>query len=60
MLTVLRIELFKIFKRPRTFISFIAIAAIVLLIQFAFYADGKAYVSVMLQSFYSPIRVEGN
>ncbi|MGZ5246391.1 MAG: ABC transporter permease [Flavitalea sp.] len=60
MLTVLRIELFKIFKRPRTFISFIAIAAIVLLIQFAFYADGKAYVSFMLQSVSSSFSVEGN
>ncbi len=60
MLTVLRIELFKIFKRPRTYISFIAIAAIVLLIQFAFYADGNAYVSFMLQSINSSFSVEGN
>lgn len=50
MLTLLRIELFKIFKRPRTYIAFAAIAAIVMLIQLALYLDGKTYVGFMLQS----------
>ena len=35
MWTLLQIELFKIFKRPRTYIAFVAIAAIVVLIQLA-------------------------
>ena len=43
MWTLLQIELFKIFKRPRTYIAFIAIAAIVILIQLALYLDGKTY-----------------
>ncbi len=34
-ITLLRIELFKIFKRPRTYIAFGAIAMIVLLVQLA-------------------------
>jgi ABC-2 type transport system permease protein len=50
MWTLLQIELFKIFKRPRTYIAFVAIAAIVTLIQLALYLDGKTYVGFMLQS----------
>lgn len=50
MWTILQIELFKIFKRPRTYISFAAIAAIVVLIQLAFYADGEMYVDFLLQT----------
>jgi ABC-2 type transport system permease protein len=50
MWTLLQIELFKIFKRPRTYIAFVAIAAIVLLIQLAMYLDGKTYIGFMLQS----------
>ncbi|HMF73625.1 MAG TPA: ABC transporter permease subunit [Flavitalea sp.] len=51
--------MFKIFKRPRTYISFGAIAAIVLLIQLAFYADGKTYVQFMLQSLNNTFDVDG-
>lgn len=47
---LLQIELFKISKRPRTYISFAAISAIVLIFQFAFKADGKSYMDLMLQS----------
>jgi ABC-2 type transport system permease protein len=59
MWTLLQIELFKIFKRPRTYISFAAIAAIVVLIQLAFYADGDTYVQFMLQSLNSTFDVDG-
>ncbi|RYZ28782.1 MAG: hypothetical protein EOO10_08395 [Chitinophagaceae bacterium] len=60
MWTLLRIELFKIFKRPRTYIAFAAIAAIVVLIQLAFYVDGETYVQFMLQNINSTFDVEGN
>ncbi len=50
MWSLLQIELFKISRRPRTYIAFIAIAAIVLIFQFAFKADGKSYMNLMLQS----------
>ncbi|MFC4262619.1 ABC transporter permease subunit [Ferruginibacter yonginensis] len=50
MWSLLQIELYKISKRPRTYIAFIAIAAIVLIFQFAFKADGKSYMNLMLQS----------
>jgi ABC-2 type transport system permease protein len=50
MLSLLQIELYKISKRPRTYIAFAAITAIVLIFQFAFKADGKSYMDLMLQS----------
>jgi ABC-2 type transport system permease protein len=53
------IELFKIFKKPRTYIAFAAIAAIVFLIQLAIYVDGKTYLSFILQSLQETFQVNG-
>lgn len=50
MWSLLQIELYKISKRPRTYIAFAAITAIVLIFQFAFKADGKSYMNLMLQN----------
>ena len=50
MWNLLQIELFKFSKRPRTYIAFAAIAAIVFIFQFAFKADGQSYMNLMLQS----------
>ena len=50
MWTLLKIELFKIFRRPRTYIAFGAIAAVVFLIQIALKFDGKAYVDLLLNN----------
>jgi ABC-2 type transport system permease protein len=50
MRTLLQIELFKIFKRPRTYIAFGAIAAIVFLIQVALKYDGKSYIDLLLSN----------
>ena len=50
MLSLLQIELFKISKRPRTYIAFAAITAIVMIFQFAFKADGQSYMNLMLQN----------
>jgi ABC-2 type transport system permease protein len=47
---LLKIELFKIFKRPRTYIAFGAIAAIVLLIQVALKFDGKSYIDLLMSN----------
>ncbi len=49
MWSLLQIELYKISKRPRTYISFIAIAGIVLIIQAAFKAD-PGYLNLLLQN----------
>ena len=55
---LLQIELFKIFKRPRTYISFAAITAMVLIIQLGLKFDGKSYLQLMMSSvsdsFYIP------
>jgi len=50
MWTLLKIELFKIYRRPRTYIAFGAIAAIVFLIQIALKFDGKSYVDLLLSN----------
>ena len=47
---LLKIELFKIFKRPRTYIAFGAIASIVFLIQIALMFDGKTYIDLLLSN----------
>ena len=50
MLSLLQIELFKISRRPRTYIAFAAITAIVFIFQFAFKSDGQSYMNLMLQN----------
>ena len=56
---LIKIELFKIFKKPRTYIAFGAIAAIVTLVQMAMYADGAEYTGFMLQSVEQSFQVTG-
>ena len=53
------IELYKIFKKPRTYIAFAAIAAIVGLIQLALYADGRTYIQFALQPLREAFQVSG-
>ena len=48
MLQLLRIEIFKIFQRPRTYISFGVIAVIIILIQVALKFGGEEYKNLML------------
>ena len=50
MWTLTRIELFKIFKKPRTYIAFAAIGLIIILIQLAMFADGAGYMEFMMQN----------
>ena len=54
-----KIELFKIFRKPRTYIAFVAIAAIIFLVQLAFYLDGEKYMSFMMASFETAFTFEG-
>lgn len=49
MIRLLQTELYKIFRRPRTYISFAFIFGICLLIQLAFWLDGEAYISFVTQ-----------
>lgn len=54
------IELFKIFRKPRTYIAFAAIAAIIVLVQLALYIDGDTYLDFMMRSINTSFIVEGN
>ena len=47
---LLQIELYKIFRRPRTYIAFGAIAVLIILMQFGLKVDGQEYANFMLQS----------
>lgn len=47
---LLQIELFKVFKRPRTFIAFGAVAVIVLLVQLALKVNGKDFIQLYTDS----------
>ena len=47
MLRLLRIEIFKIFKRPRTYIAFAVITVIILLIQIGLKFGGQEYVGML-------------
>jgi ABC-2 type transport system permease protein len=59
MLPLLKLELYKIFKKPRTYIAFGAIAVIVVLIQLALYADGAIYLEFVMRSINESFTVEG-
>lgn len=59
MWTVIQIELYKIFRRPRTYIAFAAITGLIGIIQFGLKLDGDAYVDFMMRDITSSITVEG-
>lgn len=60
MIQLLQIELFKIFKRPRTYISFGIVTAITFLIQLAMLTDGKSYMAFALQGVNDQFDIHGN
>jgi ABC-2 type transport system permease protein len=57
---MLRLEIYKIFKRPRTYISFAIIAAIAFVIQLAMYVDGKSFVDFAMQGISEQFDLQGN
>src|SRR5882757_2584598 len=57
---LLQIELFKIFRKPRTYISFGAIAAMVIIIQIALKFDGISYVEFILGSLKDSLEIPYN
>ena len=54
------LELKKLQKRPRTYISFVAIWSIVALIQLALYVDGKTYMEFFLKDVADSFDIVGN
>lgn len=59
MWTLIQIELFKIFKRPRTYIAFAAITGLIGIIQLGLKIDGGSYINFMMRDINSSITVEG-
>lgn len=57
---LLRAELYKIFRKPRTYISFGIITAITLVIQLAMYVDGKSFIAFALQGINEQFELQGN
>ena len=57
---LLQIELFKIYRRPRTYIAFVAIASLIGLIQLGLKVDGKAYMEFITAEFQNSFTIEGN
>jgi ABC-2 type transport system permease protein len=60
MYRLIQIELYKIFRRPRTYIAFGAITALIVMIQFGLKVDGQAYVDFMLNDLESSLEIDGN
>lgn len=59
MWTLLQIELYKIFKRPRTYIAFAAITVLILTIQFGLKLDGEAYGDFVMSNIKQSFDFEG-
>ncbi len=57
---LLQIELFKISKRPRTYIAFATILVLSSIFQFAFKVDGQSYLEFMLQDIPADFNLESN
>ncbi len=59
MFQLLQIELYKIFRRPRTYISFAAITALIGIIQLGLLRDGTAYVEFMMTNVMQTFSFDG-
>lgn len=57
---IIQFEVQKIFKRPRTYIAFAAIAALTLVIQFGLKFDGETYAEFMMRDINDALSIDGN
>jgi ABC-2 type transport system permease protein len=57
---IISIELYKIFRRPRTYIAFAAIAALIMVIQFGLKMDGQSYAGFLMKDINDTLTVDGN
>ena len=57
---IISIELYKIFRRPRTYIAFGAIAALIMVIQFGLKMDGQSYAGFLMKDINDTLTVDGN
>tara|TARA_Y100000589_G_scaffold327019_2_gene368025 strand:+ start:3731 stop:4567 length:837 start_codon:yes stop_codon:yes gene_type:complete len=59
LIRLINIELFKIVKKPRTYIGFLAIFLIVGALQLAMYFEGEELISIAIQNLENDFRLEG-
>ena len=59
MWNLFQIELFKIFRKPRTYLAFVIIAAFIVLIQVGLLANGKDWMKFMLGSLDETMTING-
>lgn len=57
---IISIELYKVFRRPRTYIAFGAIAALIIVIQFGLKMDGQSYAGFLMKDINDTLTVDGN
>lgn len=57
---IIQFEVQKIFRRPRTYIAFAAIAALTLVIQFGLKFDGATYTEFMMRDINDALSIDGN
>lgn len=56
---IISIELYKIFRRPRTYIAFGAIAALIMVIQLGLKMDGQSYAAFLMKDINDTLTVDG-
>jgi ABC-2 type transport system permease protein len=59
MWSLISVELYKIFRRPRTYIAFGAIAALIVVIQLGLKIDGDAYAGFLMKDINDTLTVDG-
>lgn len=59
MIELIKIELYKIFRKPRTFIGFIAVTIIVTSVHLGFYFDGNELLSYVMKNLKDKFMFEG-
>lgn len=56
---IISIELYKIYKRPRTYIAFGAIAALIVVIQLGLKVDGESYAGFLMKDINDTLTIDG-
>jgi ABC-2 type transport system permease protein len=59
MWSLIKVELFKIYTKPRSYLGLLAITVIVLLIQAAMLSGGKGYLDFILSGFKDTFEISG-
>ncbi|MDE3235976.1 MAG: ABC transporter permease subunit [Bacteroidota bacterium] len=59
MFTLFQTELYKIFRRPRTYIAFAAITALITIVQLGLKMDGKEYAAFVMADLNNTFQIDG-